>query len=630
MSHVRPTTVARPADTGRGPQSFASGNRVLLLALVLFLLGTVTGCINSSSPMMGNVSGKVFDSNGHVLPGARVEIYGSNNAVTTDELGRYAITGVEPGQKRIVATYQGRSVVIIVEIVRGETLENADLTFAVVDGLPPVITDVTVGSLTENLAVISWATNEPADSLVDFATGPIGVGTYTYLASDTAMLLTHAIELGDLRPGVTYHFRVRSRDYAGNEGVSSEYQFMTPSGAAPATPASFRISPSVEMERLVLSWAPGSETDLAGYNLYRAESRSGPFTRVNANPITSTAATVSYQDEGLKVGVKYYYHVKAVDTAHNESAPSETLSMLTTGTLSENRTWLLAESPYILTGDIRVRGGSQLTIEPGVEVKFAQTDALPDPSGATMTELIIQGALSAVGTTDARILFTSAETFPRRGSWGGLKFLSTNDPNNQLRYTTVMFADTGVRSEGSTPAIENSEFGLCVVGLDLGLSTALNIRYNTIRDCNIGLVSANSNIRNNIFIDDQVAASTLGSDVFENNTVDCLVGLEIPFGEPTIKNNIFAYTGSGRALYGINQTQTTATPSISFNDINNYTFPTNGLTVATGTGNIDVDPLFIGGAVFDYRLQSVAGGYASDSPCLTAGENGGQMGRYGP
>jgi len=152
MSHVRSTTVSRPADTGRGPGSVANGKRIFILVLMLLAVGSITGCLQSSSPMMGNVTGKVFDSNGHVLKGATVEIYGGNHKVSTDELGRYTITGVEPGEKRIVATYQGRSVVINVNIIRGETLENADLTFAVIDGIPPVITDVAVGSLTENVA----------------------------------------------------------------------------------------------------------------------------------------------------------------------------------------------------------------------------------------------------------------------------------------------------------------------------------------------------------------------------------------------------------------------------------------------------------------------------------------------
>ena len=50
----------------------------------------------------------------------------------------------------------------------------------------------------------------------------------------------------------------------------------------------------------------------------------------------------------------------------------------------------------------------------------------------------------------------------------------------------------------------------------------------------------------------------------------------------------------------------------------------------TGTANIDSDPLFIGGIPYDYRLQTVEAGYASDSPCLKAGEGNTQIGRYGP
>jgi len=247
-----------------------------------------------------------------------------------------------------------------------------------------------------------------------------------------------------------------------------------------------------------------------------------------------------------------------------------------------------------------------------------------------MSELLVQGALSAVGTVDNRIVFTSAETFPTKKNWGGITFLSTTEPENQVKFCTVIFADTGVKGEGSTPSVEYSEFGLCGVGLDIGLSTALNIRYNIMRDCDYGLITANSNIRNNLFIKNQVGAGILGADRFEQNTVDGLIGVEVAFGEPVIKNNIFSYTGTGRALYGVNQTQTTATPTISFNDIFNFAFQTNGVTVATGPGNIASDPLFIGGTPFDYHIQTVSGGYASDSPCINTGEGGVQMGRYGP
>jgi hypothetical protein len=312
-------------------------------------------------------------------------------------------------------------------------------------------------------------------------------------------------------------------------------------------------------------------------------------------------------DDGLAIATKYYYYMKAVDTAKNESAPDRDKDVVTPGSLTEHRTWRAAESPYVVLGDIRVRGGAVLTIEPGVEVKLGLIDNIPDPNGTNFVDLLVQGALSAVGTPDRRVVFTSAETFPRKGVWGGIRYLSTNQPENQLKYATVLFADTGVRSEGSSPTIENAEFGLCGLGLDLGLSTALNIRYNTIRDCDVGMVSANSNIRNNLFIKNQTALGILGADVIEHNTIDGLVGVEISFGTPTIKNNIIAYTGSTKALYGINQVQALATPTISYNDFFNLTFDINGVTVATGPGNINEDPLFIGGLPYDYHLQTVAG-----------------------
>lgn len=606
-----------------------NSRKIIALLLAMVVLIGITGCLNSSSSVKGNVTGKVYDSNGKVLHKARVEIYGANHSVLTDELGRYTITGVEPGQKKLVATFNNKSVVRIIEVVRGETLENADLTFSVVDGLPPVITEVAVGSLTENIAVISWKTNESSDSTVDYATGPVGLTPFTMLASDPSMLTEHQVTLSNLLPGRTYHFRVRSIDFERNEGVSSEYQFATPSGAAPATPVNFAISSPTEMERIALTWISNEESDLAGYNLYRSEAAAGPFTRVNANPISSQIGSTTYQDEGLKIACKYYYQLKAIDVAGNESLPTSTLSVVTPGLLSENRTWLRAESPYLIQGDIRVRGGSVLTIEPGVEVKFTQRDSIPDSQGSNMTDLIVQGGLMAVGNDSRRILFTSAENFPRKAVWGGIIFLGTNQAENMLRYATVMFADTGVKSEGSTPSVENCDFGLCGMGLNLGLSTALNIRYNTIRDCDVGLVSSNSNIRNNLFIDNQTGAALLGNDYFENNTVDCLIGVQVDFGNPVIKNNIISYTGSTKAIYGINQTQSNATPSVSFNDIYNYTFAFNG-TTGTGTSNIETDPLFVGGTPYSYELQRIANGNASDSPCLTAGEAGAQQGRYGP
>lgn len=604
--------------------------RLMAFILAITMMISFTGCLKSSSEVRGNVTGKVYDSNGMALNEARVEVYGTTHSVLTNALGQYTITGIEPGSKRLVATYKEESVVLVVEIKRGETLEGADLTFDVIDGLPPVITEVGVENLSEDSAEIVWTTNELADSTVDYATGPIGLGDYTMLASSSALTLDHRISITNLLPGRTYHFRVRSRDFERNEGVSSDYQFITPAGEAPGIPANFALAAPTEMERIAMSWTTGTSPNLAGYNLYRSEAAAGPFTKVNGSPIPpDDSGITNYRDDGLKIAVKYYYQLKAIDIAGNESVPAPTLSLVTVGTLAENRTLRASESPYIIQGDIRVRGGAVLTIEPGVELRFTLNDSLPDSNGIDMAELIVQGGLSAVGTADKRIIFTSAENFPSKASWGGLAFISTTQPENNLRYVTIMFADQGIRSEGSAPSIENTEVGLCGIGFNIGLSTALNIRHNTIRDCDVGMVTSNSNIRNNLFIDNQVGAAILGNDLFEHNTVDCLVGVQIEVGNPIIRNNIIAYTGSSKALYGIHQTQQLATPSMTFNNVHNYTIAYEG-TNGTGTANIDVDPLFIGGIPYSYQLQTVAAGYASDSPCLTAGENSVQQGRYGP
>jgi regulation of enolase protein 1 (concanavalin A-like superfamily) len=91
-----------------------------------------------------------------------------------------------------------------------------------VDATPPVISDiaVTAGSVA---ATITWTTDEPAMSAV-----PYGPTTgYGDTVSSTAFAQTHRALLRDLACGTVYHFQVRSRDAAGNEGVTPDGTFTT-------------------------------------------------------------------------------------------------------------------------------------------------------------------------------------------------------------------------------------------------------------------------------------------------------------------------------------------------------------------------------------------------------------------
>ena len=66
-----------------------------------------------------------------------------------------------------------------------------------------------------------------------------------------------------------------------------------------------------------LTWAPNSETDVAGYNVFR-RTAGGEWQKLNQKP----AQVPSFRDESVQPGTKYEYSVSAVDLRGNESPRS--------------------------------------------------------------------------------------------------------------------------------------------------------------------------------------------------------------------------------------------------------------------------------------------------------------------
>ena len=67
-----------------------------------------------------------------------------------------------------------------------------------------------------------------------------------------------------------------------------------------------------------LIWAPVTDSDLGGYNVYRHE-KGGVAVKVNSEPIKMPA----FRDLQVVSGKRYFYSVSAVDLRGNESARSE-------------------------------------------------------------------------------------------------------------------------------------------------------------------------------------------------------------------------------------------------------------------------------------------------------------------
>ena len=104
------------------------------------------------------------------------------------------------------------------------------------DVTAPVVSGVGV-SVTESSAVVSWVTDEPADSVVSFGeTAGYELGS----ESSSGLVTSHSVTLTGLDPDTVYHFGVSSTDGSGNTAVEPDATFTTSSVAGGGGPLTFQ------------------------------------------------------------------------------------------------------------------------------------------------------------------------------------------------------------------------------------------------------------------------------------------------------------------------------------------------------------------------------------------------------
>ncbi len=103
------------------------------------------------------------------------------------------------------------------------------------DVTPPIISVISVSSITANSAIINWTTNEPANSIVSYSSGT-GSGLTGPLTSYTT---SHSVSLhgpdtilnAGLEPSTIYTYTIQSTDQAGNRAeYTSTFQTLANSG----------------------------------------------------------------------------------------------------------------------------------------------------------------------------------------------------------------------------------------------------------------------------------------------------------------------------------------------------------------------------------------------------------------
>ena len=88
----------------------------------------------------------------------------------------------------------------------------------------PVITELQVIDIGTTQAIVSWATDEYTDGLLEYGLAP---ASYSWSAYDEGYGNAHSIMLIDLEPGTRYYYRVTSTDRCANQAISDEHSFKT-------------------------------------------------------------------------------------------------------------------------------------------------------------------------------------------------------------------------------------------------------------------------------------------------------------------------------------------------------------------------------------------------------------------
>ncbi|PWU11941.1 MAG: hypothetical protein C5B50_22285 [Verrucomicrobia bacterium] len=105
----------------------------------------------------------------------------------------------------------------------GASIGLTNVDSFLLDATPPVLSNVGANPSVLT-AFITWNSDKPTSSLVEYGVS-LAYGSSSGLFSQ--LVTAHGVTLYSLGPQTAYHYRVHSRDLAGNETVSGDYTFTT-------------------------------------------------------------------------------------------------------------------------------------------------------------------------------------------------------------------------------------------------------------------------------------------------------------------------------------------------------------------------------------------------------------------
>jgi hypothetical protein len=231
--------------------------------------------------------------------------YGSLSAVGSALVTSHSVTltGLTPG-----TTYDYD----VLSTDSAGTATSANFTF--VTSTPvPTISAVASSGITATSATITWTTDQPSSSQVEYGT-TTGYGALSALGS--ALVTSHSVTLTGLTPGTTYDYAVLSTDSAGT-ATSANFIFAT---STPVPTISAVASSGITANSATIAWT--TDQPSSSQVKYGTTTSYGSLSSLGSSPVTSHLVTLT----GLTAGTTYNYAVLSADSAGTATSANFTFS----------------------------------------------------------------------------------------------------------------------------------------------------------------------------------------------------------------------------------------------------------------------------------------------------------------
>ncbi len=210
------------------------------------------------------------------------------------------------------------------------------------DSTPPVISNISVSSITSSSAVVTWTTDEAADSTVNYGL----TSGYGSNQTNASFVTSHSVTLSGLSAATAYHYEVVSTDPSTNATSSSDNTFVTAATGSTTTTSTTTTTtaslhsgdaeaPAVTVTTdltIIYKEAPtisGTATDNVSVASieYSLDAGENWLPTDHSAGLNTRSATFDFKPLGLSDG-NYSVLVRATDPAGNQGVSSEKILII--------------------------------------------------------------------------------------------------------------------------------------------------------------------------------------------------------------------------------------------------------------------------------------------------------------